>query len=142
MCGIGFSSQDHVQGSLQGNESRQPLRTAPAGKQAQFNFRETDTGALLCGQPVIAGQDEFGAAAHAVSVYSSNGRKREIGNFLKDQLTGPRFLRGLLGGGNLLDFIHVRAGDKSFRLAAAKDGCFNPVPVNQLVGEVVEGFHE
>ena len=75
--GQGFACQHQRQGVGRANQPWQARGAAPAGMNAQLHFGQGDAGFFVVDRDALAaGQDQFGAAAHAGAVH---GRHRGTG---------------------------------------------------------------
>ena len=68
-------AQDHSQSRLQSDDARQPLRSAPARQQTEFQLGQAELRfGMVDRQPIIAGKGEFQTAAQAGTVDHRDGR--------------------------------------------------------------------
>ncbi len=140
-----FARGDHGDCLLHANDARQTLCSAPAGNDAHFHFRQADLGRRVCGgDPVIHGERDFGAAAHAVAVDESDGRKRQAAHPIEKIVAGGQsgcdLLLGVVGQG--AQFVEVGPGDELPGLGAFQQQSAKIGPLAQIVHQSAEFLHD
>ena len=83
-----FAGGDHLDRLLDADDAGQPLRAAPAGNDADFDFGQPDLGRRsVRGNAVIHGERDLSPATHAVAVDEGDGRERQPTQAVKHLVT-------------------------------------------------------
>jgi hypothetical protein len=121
--------QDDVERRRQPDETRQPLRAAPAGQDAEPHLGKTDLDARLIGRDaVMTCQRQLGAAAEAGAADRRHDRKRQRLERGEQPLPPARGLLGVLEGSQPADLVDVGPGDELLGPGARHDEAAEPLP--------------
>ena len=120
--GQGFACQHQRQGVGRANQPWQARGAAPAGMNAQLHFGQGDAGFFVVDRDALAaGQDQFGAAAHAGAVH---GRHRGAGQARQcfiDPLAVLDVLQHRAAPGVILELGNVRTDGEAGGLGGMND---------------------
>ena len=114
--------EDHPQRLPQADESRQPLRAAPAGDQSELHLGEAEFGLrIVAGDAVAAGERELQPAAQARPVDDRDGRARRAARRGRTaRCPAARTARTSSSVSSRRISVDVRPGQEPGRLRAAE----------------------
>ena len=115
-------AEDHLQGALQADDARQPLRAAPGRDQAELNLGEAELRPrVVDGEAVIAGQGQLQAAAQAGAADHRHGRQAQVGQLGEELLPRGGQRLGLRGTADGSEFVNIGAGHEPVGALAGED---------------------
>ena len=137
------AGEHQVERALDPDETGEPRRSPPGGKDSEVHFRKADLELRVIGaHPALAGEGDLRPSPEANAPDGGDDGKRKPLDSVHDGLARPHRLLRLLGGTDLLDFRDIRAGQEHPILRGSEDRAPEVRAGFELREDLVEPRHD